>query len=258
MVSVVMPAYNAAKYLKESVESVMAQTYRDWELLILDDGSSDETAQIAKELEVQDERIRYVRNPENLGVAATRNRGVSLAGGEWIAFLDSDDGWEPEKLERQLEAAKRQQSPFLFTGSAFMDTQGQRLSYLLPVPERIGFSELAKQNVISCSSVLIRKKLIEAYPMQGRRIHEDFVVWLRILRERKMEAVGVNQPLLIYRLSADSKSGNKWKAAGMNWLVYREIRLPFVLCCYYQICYAVRGLRKYAGIRKSRRASKQI
>lgn len=255
MVSIVMPAYNAAGYLNESVESVVHQTYGDWELLILDDASEDGTAQMATEWMQRDARIRYVKNEENLGVAATRNRGVALAKGEWIAFLDSDDAWEPEKLNRQLETAKRQQSSFLFTGSAFMDEMGKRLDYILTVPERIGFGELAKQNVVSCSSVLIRKELIAVYPMQGRRIHEDFVVWLRILKERKMEAVGVNEPLLIYRLSAASKSGNKWKAAGMNWRVYREIQLPLLLCCYYQWCYAVRGLKKYAGIRKSRRIS---
>ena len=143
MVSIVMPAYNAAKYLNESVESVVHQTYGDWELLILDDASEDGTAQMATEWMQRDARIRYVKNEENLGVAATRNRGVALAKGEWIAFLDSDDAWEPEKLNRQLETAKRQQSSFLFTGSAFMDEMGKRLDYILTVPERIGFGELA-------------------------------------------------------------------------------------------------------------------
>ena len=253
MVSVIMPAYNAEKYLAEAVESVRDQTYRDWELLILDDGSVDGTATLAMRYDQQDERIRYIKNPRNMGVAATRNRGVQNSRGEWIAFLDSDDCWKPEKLACQLGTADQKNASFLFTGSAFMDEHGRRLDYQLKVPEQVGFGELAKQNVVSCSSVLIRKDLIVAYPMHGGNVHEDFVVWLKLLREQNIRAVGVNKPLLIYRLSAASKSGNKWKAAGMNWNVYKAVGLPWYLCCYYQACYAWRNVKKYAAIRKSRR-----
>lgn len=102
LVSVIMPAYNAEKYIEEAVSSVLSQTYKNWELLILDDCSSDCTAEIAEYFASLDTRIRLLRNPQNMGVAKTRNRGFDIAKGEWIALLDSDDVWHSDKLEKQL------------------------------------------------------------------------------------------------------------------------------------------------------------
>ena len=101
LVSVIMPAYNAEKYIEEAVSSVLSQTYKNWELLILDDCSSDCTAEIAEYFASLDTRIRLLRNPQNMGVAKTRNRGFDIAKGEWIALLDSDDVWHSDKLEKR-------------------------------------------------------------------------------------------------------------------------------------------------------------
>ena len=249
MVSIVMPTYNAVKYIQGAVESVLRQTYTDWELLIVDDGSTDGTEQMIQNLIKMDERVKLVKNKENIGVAETRNRGVELAKGEWIAFLDSDDIWHPNKLQEQLELYQRNGMPFIFTGSGFMDENGKLLNYELSVPQIIGYKELLKQNVISCSSVLIKKELAKKYPMEhSEKMHEDFAVWLSILKQEHIKAAGVNKPLLIYRISEKSKSGNKWKASVMTFRVYRYIGLSIIPAVYYWLCYVCRSVKKYHNL----------
>lgn len=253
-VSVIMPAYNAARYLEESVSSVLAQTWQNLELIIIEDASQDETWELANTLAKRDERIRILRNPNNLGAARSRNRGVQAAKGEWIAFLDSDDVWKPEKLTEQLAFAHHRQAVFTFTGSAFMDADGQCRKYCLTVPEKVGYRQLLKQNIISCSSVLIRRSLILEYPMEHSGfLHEDFAVWLRILKEKHLYAYGLNQPLLIYRVSSASSSGNKWKAAQMTFRVYHYIGLPLAEALYYWLCYTKRSFFKYRNLKKKQR-----
>lgn len=250
MVSIVMPAYNAGRYIEEAIDSVLNQTYKNWELIVVDDCSRDNTRQILDRYISQYSNIHYYKNEHNLGSADTRNLGVSVAAGEWIAYLDSDDCWHPDKLQLQMELAEKTQAEFLFTGSAFIDEESRPLDYFLPAPEKVSYQELLKQNVVSCSSVLIRKELAEEYPMkQASRLHEDFAVWLQILRDKKICAYGVNQPLLVYRISSKSKSGNKVKAAKMTFRVYRYLGLSFGASVYYWMFYFVRSLRKYSKLK---------
>lgn len=250
MISIIMPAYNAARYIEESIQSVIAQTYTDWELIVIDDCSTDNTRQIVEPYIHEYPNIHYHKNKENCGVAKTRNRGVKVAAGEWIAFLDSDDCWNPRKLELQMELALTQNALLLFTGSAFMDENSHPLDYYLPAPAAISYKELLKQNVVSCSSVMIEKKLIQEYPMKhASKMHEDFAVWLKILRDKQICAYGIDQPLLIYRVSSSSKSGNKIKAAIMTFRVYRHLKLGLVPACYYWMCYTVRSLKKYRHLK---------
>lgn len=250
MISIIMPAYNAAQYIEESIKSVLSQTYTDWELLIIDDCSTDRTKEIAESYTDAYSNIHYYKNKENCGAAKTRNYGVKMASGEWIAFLDSDDCWAPQKLELQIKTAREKQAQFLFTGSAFIDEKSQPLDYYLPAPASIGYRELLKQNVISCSSVMIQKTLIQKYPMKhAARLHEDFAVWLQILRDQPIYAYGIDQPLLIYRISAQSKSGNKLKAAIMTFRVYRCLNLKLLPAFYYWMCYTIRSLKKYRHLK---------
>ena len=250
MVTIIMPAYNCEKYLEDAVESVKAQTYKDWKLFIIDDCSTDGTLELAQRLAATDERITALHNEANSGVSKTRNRGIQEADTEWIAFLDSDDMWEPEKLEKQFEVIKTTpEAKLLFTGSGFMKESGGRLKYVLHVPERINRKELLKQNLVSCSSVLVKWELLLKYPMPEKAMmHEDFTVWLRILQDEKY-AYGVDEPLLIYRRSDNSKSGNKVKAAKMNWNAYKEVGLGLLPRIYYMFWYIERGLKKYSNLK---------
>lgn len=247
LVSIVMPAYNAVRTLPTAVESVLAQTCGDFELLIVDDCSSDATAAAAEGYAARDGRVRFLKNPRNMGAAEARNAGVGAARGLWVAFLDSDDAWTADKLEKQLRRAAESGGSFIFTGSAFMDAEGNRKIGVLHVPTSVTYGKLLKQNVISCSSVLIKRELIKGYPMAGERLHEDFAVWLKILRDGET-AWGVDEPLLIYRQSAGSKSGNKWEAAKMTYRVYRYVGIGRFPAVWFWLCYVRRSLKKYSRI----------
>ena len=154
----------------------------------------------------------------------------------------------PEKLKRQMAlAAQHPEAGLFFTGSAFISEDDHKYGYTLSVPERVNYRRLLGQNVISCSSVLVRRELMERFPMGNDAIHEDFAVWLKILREEPW-AYGVNEPLLVYRLSRSSKSGNKLKAARMTFGTYRYIRVPLPLAVWSGILYTVRGIRKFRAI----------
>lgn len=257
MISIVIPSYNSEKYIAKTLESVLAQTYRDFEVLVMNDCSQDQTAEIVEAYAMRDSRLHLVNLSGNKGVSHARNKGVQMASGEWISFLDSDDLWEPEKLEKQLALQKylsteqRTASPaFFFTGSSFVDENGEPLPSVLHVPAHIGFKELLKQNVISCSSVLIKRSLLLKYPMPcSDAVHEDFVTWLSILKNEKMEAYGVDEPLLLYRVTPSSRSGNKLKASIMTFRAYRCIGLPFPQIMYYWCCYVYRNVKKYKEIK---------
>lgn len=251
LVSIIMPAYNCEKFVTASINSVLAQTYKNYELIVIDDGSNDETMKILDEFSKSDVRIRLYANEKNQGVSATRNRGVSLAKGSWIAFLDSDDCWEKVKLTKQLIYAKETGADFIFSGSSFIDEESRPYSGILEVPEKVSFQELVKQNVISCSSVLIKKSYMEKYKMEKDDTHEDFGSWLRILKIKKF-AYGINEPLLIYRISSNSKSSNKLKSLGMAYRTYRFVGINPIFSLYYLIWYIIKGVKKYRNINIAR------
>ena len=248
-ISVIMPAYNAEKTLERAVSSVLHQTYPEWELILVNDASGDGTQAMLEQYAAADPRIRIFINAQNRGVSFTRHRAVEQATGDWIAFLDSDDAWAPEKLEKQVALLAEKQAKLVFTGSTFMDAAGAPIDWMLHVPETIGYRKLLKQNLISNSSVLVEKNTYLRYEMAGDAMHEDFACWLQMLRAGVC-AYGIDEPLLIYRLSATSKSGNKWKAARMNWNTYRAIGLPVVTAAYYMVWYTINGVRKYKNLKK--------
>ncbi|WP_448863835.1 glycosyltransferase family 2 protein [Dorea sp.] len=248
MVSIIMATYNAEKTLAQAIESVLNQTFSNFELLVIDDCSTDRTVELIKAFMIKDSRVRLLVNKENKGVSFTRKHGLDEAKGKWIAILDSDDEWLPEKLEKQIALQRRRNADLIFTGSAFMDSNGKRINWNLHVPEEITYRQLLKQNVISNSSALVRKELYERYYVMGDKMHEDFAIWLRILKEGR-KAYGLDEPLLIYRISKSSKSGNKIKAAKMNWNTYQYIGLSLCETFFYECCYIMKSLMKYRNLK---------
>jgi len=244
LISVIMPAYNAEKTLPEAVESVLAQTYAELELIIINDCSKDATEEVAKGYAQRDARVKVLNNEKNKGASVTRHVGIEAARGDWLAFLDSDDAWVADKLQKQMELHREKKARFIFTASAFMDVSGKRLDWIMHVPEQIEYRKLLKQNLISNSSVLILKECYQRFEIMGDNMHEDFACWLNILRSGEI-AYGIDEPLLVYRLSPNSKSGNKVKAARMNWNTYRRIGLGWVAAGYYMVWYVVNGMMKY-------------
>lgn len=248
LISVIIPLYNSERYIKETLESVINQTYRNIEVIIIDDNSNDSGLDIVKNYCKNDNRIRYYSNEKNSGVSFSRNRGVNLSWGEWIAFIDSDDKWEKNKIEEQVKLASEKKGEFIFTGSSFIDESDKKYPGIYSVPESIGYNELLKSNYISCSSVLIKKKYLLKYPFGRDDIHEDYSCWLKVLREESVVALGVQKPLLIYRISKKSKSGNKIKSAKMVYGSYRDIGLSVVEAIYYWCHFFIKRNRKYKTI----------
>lgn len=247
LVSVIMPAYNAEKYIGEAIASVCAQTYENWNLLILDDGSADRTVEIAESYAQQDARIQVLRNPQNMGVARTRNRGFDLAQGEWIALLDSDDRWRAQKLEKQLALAVRSGSQLLYTSYAlFADAERELTVY--HVPESTDYRHLLNENVIGCSTVLLHRSVLEHFRFREDVYHEDYALWLAILRGG-YTAAGCPEVLTDWRVSEQSRSFNKRAAAKNRWRIYRDVErlsLPRSACAFFS--YAFHGVRKHGRI----------
>lgn len=251
MVSIVMPAYNAAKTIRDSIESIQAQTFKDWELIVIDDGSKDNTAEILQEMATTDSRIRFFQNEKNSGVSYTRNRAVELAGGEWIAFLDSDDQWQPEKLEKQSALAEVNRDMVVcYTASSFIDDDGKPYGYMLPAIERLTYKQLLRKNLMSCSSVMIRSSIMKEIKMPNDKMHEDYYVWLKVVREYGV-AYGINEPLLVYRLSANSKSSNRLKSAKMLYNSYKAVGYNLVVSFLLVSRYMVYSVKKRRNIYES-------
>lgn len=247
LVSIIMAAYNAEKTIEYAIQSVLAQTYPNYELIVIDDCSTDKTANIVKQISYTDNRIVFLSNEKNLGVSQTRKRGLECAKGNWVAILDSDDAWLPSKLEKQILLQQCSGADLLYTGSSFMDEQGNLLNCKLHVPYKITYKMLLKQNLISNSSAMVRKEIYKQNYVIGDKIHEDFAVWLKILKKGYV-ACGVDEQLLIYRLAKKSKSGNKLESAKMNWKTYRFCGLGFLAALYYEIWYTYNGIVKYHRI----------
>lgn len=247
-ISVIIPCYNCRNYIEHTLRSVQAQTLAPMEIILIDDCSSDDTISVLKSFAKEDSRIKIFANKHNKGVSYSRNYGVNVAKGDWIAFLDSDDQWTSDKLEKQMAMLMENNGVFGFTASAYIDEQGTPYDGILEVPNTVTRKELFRQNVISCSSVLIRRELMARYPMQSDDIHEDFHAWLRILKEVPV-AYGLNEPLLIYRLSRNSKSGNKMKSFFMNYKTYRAVGLNPLTSAYNMYWYTKNGLKKYKNIK---------
>lgn len=160
-VSVIMPVFNGEAFMEEAIASVMNQTHSNWELIVVDDGSKDISFEIMEELAGKEDRIVVLRNEGNRGISATRNRAIEASNGEWIAFLDCDDQWEPSKLTKQLEAATKFRTGFVFTGVSYVNKEGESYKGILRVPSKLTYENLRKHNILACSSVLARKEYFD-------------------------------------------------------------------------------------------------
>lgn len=242
-VSVVMPAYNCAKTIAQAIDSVLIQEV-PLELIVVNDCSPENLDGVMAQYE-GDSRVVYVKNESNLGAAASRNKAVTLAKGQYVAFLDSDDYWLPGKLEKQLQAIKDSGAVLCCTARELMTPEGELTGRIIPVSQKITYRDLLLQNSIGCSSVLMLADVAKAYPMHHEDSHEDYIMWLEVLKKHGF-ACGINEPLLKYRLSTTGKSGNKLKAAKMTFKVYRYMGFGMAKSCLCFISYALHGVMKYA------------
>ena len=242
IVSVIMPAYRCAKTINQAIDSVLRQEV-PLELIVVNDCSPDEL-DAALQRYADDPRVHCRKNEHNSGAAVSRNRGVSMARGRYVAFLDADDWWEEGKLAAQLAALAMTGDVICSTGRDLMNPDGTFTGKYIPVKSRLDYHELLKHNSINCSSVLILREVALEFPMEHDDSHEDYITWLKVVRKYG-HATGINRPYLKYRLSQGGKSRNKAKSAIMTYQVYRYVGYgPLRSACFF-LSYALHGIWKY-------------
>lgn len=243
-VSIITPAYKAASYVEETIRSVLAQTHQDWELLIADDCSPDNTREVVQRWADSDSRIRLIPLERNGGPAAARNAALKHATGRWIAFLDSDDLWLPEKLERATSVARSSGAALVFTGFRRITADSQTVGRYIGVPPTLTYRQLLGNTAIATSTVLVDRKQTGEIQMR-KTFYDDFDCWLQLLK-RGLRAVGIDEDLMRYRVVQQSVSRNKKRSALQVWRAYRELEgLGPVAATWYFANYGLRAWWKY-------------
>jgi teichuronic acid biosynthesis glycosyltransferase TuaG len=244
-VSVITPAYNAAHYIVDTIRSVQAQTYQDWEMLIVDDCSKDDTYKIALGEAEKDHRIKVFQNRKNSGVAATRNVALDAAQGEYIAFLDSDDLWFPEKLEKQIAFMDTGQHAFSYTSYQKFSTITGEKGKVVKAPRMMTAKAIYRNTIIGCLTVMVNREKVGVFHMPLLRHTEDNCTWQEIL-SRGFVAHGMQEVLSLYREGNSSLTSSKVKAAKQQWQTYREYyRFSAPRSAFYFVCYAFNALKKH-------------
>ncbi len=242
LVSIVTPMFNAEAVIEQTLRSVQAQTHVDWEMLIIDDCSRDRSVAVVERAAAHDARIRLLLSKENLGPAQARNIGIEAARGRYLAFLDSDDLWHPQKLERQL-GFMRDEVVLSCTAYQKISEDGEPLGRPIPVRKRVNYRQMLNSNTIPCLTAMYDVKQLGKHSMP-RIGHEDYAYWLKLLKQG-IEAHGLNEVLAYYRVRTGSVSNDKLKAAGYQWHIYRQVeQLSLPRSLYHFARYSCSGLKK--------------
>jgi len=244
LVSIITPSYNSEKFIKQCIESVIAQTYINWEILIVDDCSRDDACLVIKKLATQEGRVKYFLLDENIGAAEARNVAIRQAKGKYIAFLDSDDLWEPQKLEKQISFMQKEDIAFSFSTYQPMSADGSKLYSIIHAPKIVTYSSYLKNTIIGCLTVVIDRERTGDFEMPNIRSSHDMALWLLIMK-RGFAAYGLDENLARYRIVSTSNTASKWHAAKDVWKIYREVeKLSFFYSSWCFLNYAFNALIK--------------
>lgn len=244
LVTIITPLYNAESFIERTIKSVQAQTFKDWEHIIVDDCSTDKGAEIVKKWMAEDSRIIFLKNEKNSGPAVTRNKAIEAAKGRYIAFLDSDDQWKDNKLEVQLRFMQEKEVPFSFTYYDQIDEQGGKIGVFNNIPPKVNYSTILKNNKIGCLTVIYDTEFFGKTFMPLIKKRQDYALWLKLLR-RTEYAYCIPESLATYTVRTDSVSSNKFGLIKYNWRVYRNLEGYSVLkSTYYLGCIIINKLRR--------------
>ena len=249
LVSIITPMYNSEKFIDLTIQSVQSQTYQNWEMIIVDDASTDRSIEIVKKIMSNEPRLQLKQLADNLGPAHTRNNGIKLAKGRFLAFLDSDDLWHKDKLEKQIKFMQKNHYAFTYTGFEKINEEGKVIGAIFPYKEEVCYHDLLKSNHIGCLTAMIDLKIL-GYKMYMPDIkkRQDQGLWLEILKEID-KAYCLNKVLGKYRIRKDSISINKIANIKFQWQLYRELeKLSIIQSFYYMLWYAFYGIRKYSNL----------
>lgn len=246
LASVVIPCKNSAPFLVECIESALSQTYREFELLVVNDHSTDETAEIIAHYARLDPRVRHLTLRGRTGAAAARNLAIAEAQGRYLAFLDSDDAWRPNKLEVQIEYMQSTGAAFCYSGYHVRFGNSTSSPTRVRVPERMDYQQLLANTAVACLTVVLDLEQVGKRYMPPLKRRQDYGLWFDILRDG-FDACGIDEPLAILRRRRGSLSSNKAKAAASTWLLYRRHeRLPLAYATWMWSSYVRRACFKYA------------
>lgn len=246
LVSIITPTYNSSKFIKKTAKSVLNQTLADWEWVIVDDCSSDETAELIKEFCKKDDRIKFFSMSKNSGSGPTRNKAIELAIGKYIAFLDSDDLWIPEKLQLQVDFMQKNNYAFSHTSYGFIDKDDNIIKNTFHVSSLpVNYGMLLKRTEISCLTAIYDQEILGKMFMSDHRRKQDYALWLSILK-KGYSSYPLDIETAFYRLHGNSATSNKMKLIGKHWVfLNKHEKLNFIKSTYYTLSWGLSGFKKY-------------
>lgn len=245
-ISIITPVYNCEKLIGNTIETVINQTYTNWEMLLVDDCSTDNSEKIIEEYIRKDNRIKYFKLEQNSGAAVARNYALEKSEGRFIAYLDSDDLWKPEKLEKQVDFMVKHNYAFSCTDYEKIDEQGNSLNKIVKIPQKVDYNLFLRNTIIQTVGVMVDTNLTgkELLVMPNIRRRQDAATWCQLLKNG-FNCYEVPENLSYYRVVSKSLSSNKFKAVKMNWYWYRKIeKLSLWKTCYCFIGYAFNAVKK--------------
>lgn len=246
LVSIIMPAYNSEKYIEEAINSVINQTYKNWELIIVDDNSIDDTRMIVKRIAEKDVRINYIKLNINSGAAVARNTAINNSHGKYIAFLDSDDRWYPKKLERQLSFMVQNNYAFTCTMYDKINKKSERIQKVVPVYPKLGYKGILKHN-LGNSTVIYNSEILGKQTIPNIKKRNDYVMWLQIIKDSNY-LYGLDSILSSHRIRPSSLSQDKISLVKYHWKVYREIeKLSIIKSSYLVFYWIYKTIRKFVA-----------
>lgn len=244
LVTIITPSYNSEKFIGEAIQSVLNQSYENWEMIIVDDDSTDNSIKKIKYYSNSDNRVNYFVLKNNQGAAIARNTALSKANGRFIAFLDSDDKWESNKLELQIAFMINNNIPISFTSYQLVDETGKKLNKTINSVRSIDYKGYLKNTIIGMSTAMIDTNLVNKFQFKNLRTRQDTYLWISLLK-RGHKAFGIKRVLASYRIRDDSISANKFKAIKRVWfLYYRLERLGLLKSIYYFTLYIINAIKK--------------
>ena len=244
LVSIITPSYNSSIFIKDCINSVISQEFKNWELLIIDDFSQDNSRFLIEQIAVSDSRIKPIFLEKNIGAAAARNIALNQAKGKYIAFLDSDDLWNHSKLEKQISFMQEADIAFSFTSYQTISEDGRDIFSIVNVPKKITYHSYLKNTIIGCLTVIIDREKTGDFYMPNLRSSHDMALWLTIMK-RGFNAYGIDENLATYRIVNTSNSSNKIRAAIDVWYVYRKLeKLNIFYCTICFISYVFNAIKK--------------
>lgn len=245
LVSVIMPIYNAEKYLAEALNSIFAQDYKNIEIVLVDDCSNDNSAKIIADYQQEHPEIVYYLQEKNMGAGAARNKALELARGRYAAFLDSDDVWMPSKISRQIELMKEKNSPISYTAIEMIDKNSKTIKGRRNIKETCNYKYLLYNTIIATSSTVVDRTMVGDFRMSTRRGGQDYATWLMLLRNGAV-AYGINEALVRYRVASGSLSSNKFKSIKQVWEIQtHDEKINKISAALHVMCFSFNAFKKY-------------